>query len=136
MLKLALLTVLALFSFAGNSVLCRMALTDEVIDAASFTSIRLFSGIVFLLFLVVIKTKEKMTIATGSGLSSLLLFLYAIAFSYAYLTLDTGTGALILFGAVQATMIMSGLLKGRQFLVIEWVSLLLALLGLVALLMR
>lgn len=135
MLKLALLTVLALFSFAGNSVLCRMALTDEVIDAASFTSIRLFSGIVFLLFLVVIKTKEKMTIATGSWLSSLLLFLYAIAFSYAYLTLDTGTGALILFGAVQATMIMSGLLKGRQFLVIEWVGLLLALLGLVALLM-
>jgi drug/metabolite transporter (DMT)-like permease len=135
MLKLALLTVLALFSFAENSVLCRMALTDEVIDAASFTSIRLFSGIVFLLFLVVIKTKEKMTIATGSGLSSLLLFLYAIAFSYAYLTLDTGTGALILFGAVQATMIMSGLLKGRQFLVIEWVGLLLALLGLVALLM-
>jgi drug/metabolite transporter (DMT)-like permease len=135
MLKLALLTVLALFSFAGNSVLCRMALTDEVIDAASFTSIRLFSGIVFLLFLVVIKTKEKMTIATGSWLSSLLLFLYAIAFSYAYLTLDTGTGALILFGAVQATMIMSGLLKGRKFLVIEWVGLLLALLGLVALLM-
>jgi drug/metabolite transporter (DMT)-like permease len=135
MLKLALLTVLALFSFAGNSVLCRMALTDEVIDAASFTSIRLFSGIVFLLFLVVIKTKEKMTIATGSWLSSLLLFLYAIAFSYAYLTLDTGTGELILFGAVQATMIMSGLLKGRQFLVIEWVGLLLALLGLVALLM-
>jgi drug/metabolite transporter (DMT)-like permease len=135
MLKLVLLTILALFSFAGNSVLCRMALTDEVIDAASFTSIRLFSGIVFLLFLVVIKTKEKMTIATGSWLSSLLLFLYAIAFSYAYLTLDTETGALILFGAVQATMIMSGLLKGRQFLVIEWVGLLLALLGLVALLM-
>jgi hypothetical protein len=77
-----------------------------------------------------------MTIATGSWLSSLLLFLYAIAFSYAYLTLDTGTGALILFDAVQVTMIMSGLLKGRQFLVIEWVSLLLALLGLVALLMR
>jgi hypothetical protein len=56
MLKLALLTVLALFAFAEYSVLCRMALTDDVIDAASFTSIRLFSGIIFLLFLVVIKT--------------------------------------------------------------------------------
>lgn len=135
MLKLTLLTVLALFAFAGNSVLCRMALTDDVIDAASFTSIRLFSGIVFLLFLVVIKTKEKIDIRSGSWLSSLLLFLYAIAFSYAYLTLDTGTGALILFGSVQATMIISGLLKGRRLLLIEWAGLLLALLGLFALLM-
>jgi drug/metabolite transporter (DMT)-like permease len=135
MLKLTLLTVLALFAFAGNSVLCRMALTDDVIDAASFTSIRLLSGIVFLLFLVVIKTKEKIGIRSGSWLSSLLLFLYAITFSYAYITLDTGTGALILFGSVQATMIISGLLKGRRLLLIEWTGLLLALLGLLALLM-
>lgn len=134
MLKTISLTLLALLAFAGNSVLCRLALNDDVIDAASFTSIRLFSGIIFLLFLVVIRTKKRINIKNGSWISAFFLFLYAIAFSYAYITLDTGTGALILFGSVQATMIGYGLLKGKRLLLIEWVGLFVALVGLFVLL--
>ena len=114
MLKTILLTVLALLAFAGNSVLCRLALSDGVIDAASFTSIRLFSGAIFLLFLVTIRTKKRVNIKAGNWLSAFFLFLYAAAFSYAYVTLDTGTGALILFGSVQVTMILSSLVKGKR----------------------
>lgn len=129
------MTGLALLAFAGNSVLCRLALSDNTIDAASFTSIRLFSGIIFLVLLVVIKTKKTMDIASGSWLSSFYLFLYAIALSYAYITLDTGIGALILFGAVQVTMIVASLLEGRRLLAIEWLGLFFAFLGLLVLLM-
>jgi drug/metabolite transporter (DMT)-like permease len=125
------LTVLALLAFAGNSVLCRLALNDDVIDAASFTSIRLFSGSVFLLFIVLIKTKKIVNIKDGNWLSSFFLFIYAIAFSFAYISLDTGTGALILFGSVQITMIVFSLIKGRKFLLIEWLGLLFAIFGLV-----
>jgi drug/metabolite transporter (DMT)-like permease len=131
MFKTLFLTVLALLAFAGNSVLCRLALNDDVIDAASFTSIRLFSGIVFLLFIVLIKTRKRINIKDGNWLSSFLLFLYAITFSYAYISLDTGTGALILFGSVQITMIVFSLIKGRKFLLVEWLGLLFAILGLV-----
>ncbi len=129
------MTGLALLAFAGNSVLCRLALSDNTIDAASFTSIRLFSGIIFLVLLVVVKTKKTMDIASGSWLSSFYLFLYAIALSYAYITLDTGIGALILFGAVQVTMIVASLLEGRRLLAIEWLGLFFAFLGLLVFLM-
>jgi len=135
MLKTISLTLLALLAFAGNSVLCRLALNDDVIDAASFTSIRLFSGIIFLLFLVVIRTKKRINVKNGSWKSAFFLFLYAVSLSYAYITLDTGTGALILFGSVQATMIGYGLLKGNKLLLVEWVGLFVALVGLFVLLM-
>ncbi|MFT5580624.1 MAG: drug/metabolite transporter (DMT)-like permease [Paraglaciecola psychrophila] len=134
MLKQIGLTVLALFAFAGNSVLCRLALGDEVIDAASFTSIRLFSGTVFLLLLVVINTKKILPIKAGSWTPALLLFVYAMAFSYAYITLDTGIGALILFGAVQITMIGSDIVRGKKLLLVEWIGLLIAFVGLIVLL--
>ena len=135
MIKVTFLTVLSLLAFAGNSVLCRLALSDDVIDPASFTSIRLLSGILFLLLLVSIKTKTRLGAESGSWLSSWFLFLYAIAFSYSYVTLDTGTGALILFGSVQVTMIVSGLLKGAKLLAIEWAGLCCAFGGLCALLL-
>ena len=135
MIQTISLTMLALLAFAGNSVLCRIALDNNIIDAASFTSIRLFSGIVFLLFLVRVKTKQKINLKKGSWLSAFFLFLYALAFSYGYITLDTGTGALILFGAVQATMIIYSLVKGRKLLLIEWIGLLFAALGLCILLL-
>ena len=115
-------------NFVGYSVLCRLALNDNVIDAASFTSIRLFSGIIFLLFLVAVKNKKRINIKEGNWLSASFLFLYATAFSYAYVSLDTGIGALILFGLVQVTMIVSGLLNGKKLLFIEWVGLFVALL--------
>ena len=135
MFKTLLLTTLALLAFAGNSVLSRLALNDNVIDAASFTSIRLFSGIVFLLFLVTVSRKTNVDLKKGSWLSSLFLFLYALSFSYAYITLDTGTGALILFGTVQVTMIVYGFIKGNKLQLIEWAGLCIAFLGLIILLL-
>jgi len=129
------LTTLALLAFAGNSVLCRLALNSGEIDAASFTSFRLFSGAVFLLILVAIKTRKVIDVKSGSWLSAMFLFAYAITFSYAYISLDTGTGALILFGAVQITMIVSGLIKGNMLSIVEWIGLALAFTGLCILLL-
>jgi len=133
--KSVLYTAIALIAFAGNSVLCRLALNDDVIDAASFTSIRLLSGALFLLFLVLLTTKKGIDIKKNNWGSAFFLFLYACAFSYAYITLDTGTGALILFGFVQVTMIFVGFLKGRKLLLLEWIGLLIAFIGLTILLL-
>lgn len=135
MLRVSLLTVLALLAFAGNSVLCRLALAENQIDPVSFTSIRLFFGALFLIFLVMLKTRKTIDTGKGSWLSSSFLFVYAIAFSYSYISLETGTGALILFGTVQVTMIVFGLVKGSRLHLIEWIGLLCAFLGLCVLLL-
>ncbi|MCL4107922.1 UNVERIFIED_CONTAM: hypothetical protein GTU68_016950 [Idotea baltica] len=139
MFKTIILTFLALIAFAGNSILNRLAFSDGAIDAASFTGIRLFSGILFLLFLVAINSaknsNKKINLKSGSWLSALFLFLYALTFSFAYITLDTGTGALILFGFVQITMIFSDFLKGIRLQLIEWSGLIIAFLGLTILLL-
>ena len=113
----AILTLLALIAFAANSVLCRMALGQETIDAASFTSIRLISGTFMLLLLVFLTSKKKAGLSSkssGSWVSGAILFLYAVCFSYAYVTLETGVGALIAFASVQITMISYGFIKGRR----------------------
>ena len=130
-----MLTVLALIAFAGNSVLCRLALGDEIIDAASFSSIRLLSGAIFLLLLVFIRSRKTTALSKGRWSSAGLLFLYALAFSYAYISVDTGTGALILFGSVQLTMILIALFKGNKLLAVEWLGLLVAFIGLLVLLL-
>ena len=132
-LHLSTLTVLALLAFAGNSLLCRAALAHTAIDAASFTTLRLASGALVLWGLVQFTRRE----ATGRGSwpSALALFAYAAAFSFAYLTLPTGTGALLLFGAVQASMIGWGFFKGERFAALQWLGLGLALAGLVGLLL-
>ena len=101
-IKTIISTVFALLAFAGNSVLCRLALGDTAIDAASFTSIRLLSGIVVLAVILKISPKQKEITSKGSWLASLMLFLYAVSFSFAYISLDTGTGALILFATADA----------------------------------
>lgn len=131
--KLLVLTVLALLAFAGNSLLCRAALAHTPIDAASFTTIRLAAGALTLWLLVQLTRSE----ATGRGSwpSALALFAYAGAFSFAYISLSTGTGALLLFGSVQASMIGWGLVKGERFLPLQLAGLLLALAGLVGLLL-
>jgi drug/metabolite transporter (DMT)-like permease len=122
-----------LFAFAGNSLLCRAALAHTSIDAASFTTIRLISGTLVLWGLVQFTRRE----ATGRGSwpSAFALFAYAAAFSFAYLTLPTGTGALLLFGSVQASMIGWGFFKGERFAALQWLGLALALAGLVGLLL-
>jgi len=124
-------TVLALFAFAANSVLCRLALGDGSIDAGSFTVIRLLSGIVVLVVLVGFSGKDNTGSAKGSWLASFMLFVYAAAFSFAYNTLATGTGALILFASVQITMVLLAFMSGQRFGLIEGFGLSLAFAGLV-----
>jgi drug/metabolite transporter (DMT)-like permease len=128
----ALLTALTLVAFAANSVLCRMALGAELIDPVSFTTLRLVAGAVVLLPLSRLSGEAPADLrAAGSWPSGLALFGYAIAFSLAYVSLDAGTGALILFGAVQATMIGAGLAAGERPRPAEWLGLMVAMAGLV-----
>ena len=110
----ATLTVLAMLAFAGNSILCRMALRHGAIDAASFSNIRLLSGAIMLVVLLALNSDAGRANQSGSWSSALMLFLYALCFSYAYVDLAAGTGALILFGLVQATMIIAALIAGDR----------------------
>lgn len=103
-------TALALLAFAGNSWLCRLALARGTVDAASFTTLRLLAGAVFLVLLL----RHRGGRASGHPLSALALWAYAAAFSFAYLGLTTATGALILFATVQLTMTGSALLRGER----------------------
>ena len=132
-LHTTLLTLLALVAFAGNSVLCRMALTHTAIDPASFSSIRLASGAVTLWLIV--RCRRVRPELGGSWSSAGALFIYAASFSFAYVTLPAGAGALLLFGAVQATMIGAGLWAGERMSPGQWGGFILALGGLVALLL-
>lgn len=122
-----------MIEFAGNSVLCRIALKHTSIDAASFTSIRLVSGAV-VLWAIASFFRSNST-GRGNWLSAFALFAYAAGFSFAYTSLTTATGALILFGAVQATMIGHGVWSGEQFNKQQLLGLVLALGGLVGLLL-
>lgn len=110
--RILLLTCLAMLAFAGNSLLCRLALRETEIDAASFTAIRLLCGAVPLWLLL--KLRQRTQPMAGNWSGALALFTYAAAFSFAYLQLDTGAGALLLFGAVQLSMLFWGLLRGER----------------------
>jgi drug/metabolite transporter (DMT)-like permease len=179
--RILFLTLLAMIAFASNSLLCRAALKQTSIDAASFTFIRIFSGAVALW--IVLQTRRKLIVdrtasplverseavtsfpsppafarlrrgeqsspnrrggpfslrekvgmrAAGNWISALALFAYAAAFSFAYNTLSAGTGALLLFGAVQATMILWGFRKGERLRAIQIVGLIVAVAGLLVL---
>ncbi|HEX3134069.1 MAG TPA: EamA family transporter [Planctomycetota bacterium] len=113
--------------FAANSLLCRLALAPGLIDAASFTTIRMCAGAATLGLLV------RGSVSAGSWSSALALFAYAILFSFAYLRIGAAVGALLLFGAVQITMVGVGLRTGERPRPVEWIGLAVALLGLVAL---
>jgi len=128
-------TCVAMLAFAGNSILCRLALRDLSIDPASFTSVRLASGAITLLIIFSLTRRGDSLRAHGSWLSAIMLFLYAICFSYAYISLSAGAGALILFGFVQGTMIAIGLWSGDRPGATEWAGWLLACAGLTWLLL-
>lgn len=132
-LRVAVLTVFAMLAFAGNSLLCRVALRDTAIDAASFTSIRLISGAVLLAALMMARGTRPW--AGGSWRAAAMLFAYAVTFSFAYRQLPAATGALLLFGAVQMTMLGYGLAAGERLRGVQWLGLLLAIAGLVGLLL-
>jgi drug/metabolite transporter (DMT)-like permease len=129
--RVFLLTLLSLSAFAGNSLLARLALTRTGIDPATFTSLRLASGAVVLGLLVASRRASVPT--SGSWPSAAALFVYAAAFSFAYVRLTAGTGALLLFGAVQATMITAGIVRGDRLRALQWCGLLVAYAGLFAL---
>ena len=181
-LELISTTCLALIAFAANSVLCRLALKDELIDPAGFTIIRLVSAAAMFAVLLTFANKRSATLEateatkdifdeteleqTGleqnrlgkSGLeqnrlqqikltsshvkhlrlndvksrwkSALSLFAYAIAFSYAYTLLDAASGALILFGSVQLTMIVASFCSGHRLKPLEWLGIALSFGGL------
>jgi drug/metabolite transporter (DMT)-like permease len=125
----AVLTLLALVAFAANSVLCRLALRGGAIDPGTFTSVRLIFGTAALLIVMRLTANEEPS--TDSSISGTLLFLYALPFSLAYTRLTTATGALVLFGMVQVTMLIGALLSGERPGVWQWTGLALALGGLV-----
>ncbi|MBI3884792.1 MAG: DMT family transporter [Opitutae bacterium] len=160
-MKTALFSVLALVAFAANSVLCRLALGRHLIDAASFTSVRLLAGAAMLLLLRRVlavssasdssswrrrgalaafrpalraeggaaPVPEERAPYAGNWPAAAMLFAYAAAFSFAYVTLPTATGALLLFGAVQLTMLLHTLVKGHRLHALEWTGLVLAFTG-------
>ena len=154
--RVFILTVVTMTAFAGNSLLCRLALKQTSIDAASFTLTRIISGAIVLWLIVEFRrrlmvdrtaspvverppnlspvTRQLSLPRAGNWPSALALFAYAAAFSFAYISLSAGTGALLLFGAVQATMIIWGLRQGEQLRARQWIGLAFALGGLVALL--
>ena len=149
-------TVLAMLAFAGNSVLCRMALEHGAIDPASFTSIRLFSGAIMLSMLLLIfpkslnsfdgltalharkvesvvpfsQLRRLCSLQQSNWLGGFSLFAYAAGFSFAYISLPAGTGALILFATVQITMLSYALLQGARFSPAQWLGFAFALFGL------
>jgi drug/metabolite transporter (DMT)-like permease len=129
-LTIVAMTSGALTAFAANSVLCRLALGTAIIDPYAFTAVRLASGAVTLLALAS-WTSRRPAHRSGSWTSASYLVLYAVPFSLAYVRLGTGTGALLLFGAVQLTMIGMGLRGGERPQALEWIGLLGAAAGVV-----
>jgi drug/metabolite transporter (DMT)-like permease len=129
-LKTLLVTTVALLAFAGNSLLCRLALGQEAIDAASFSTIRILSGAATLALIAWPRWRRdgrsRIDWRTAGAL-----FVYVVFFSFAYLTLSAGTGALILFGAVQLTMFIYALTAGERFTLVSWLGLGIAFGGLV-----
>lgn len=139
--RTAILTILAMLAFAGNSLLCRMALKQTDLDAVSFTSIRLLSGALVLWLIVrlrgepILPERRFANAKTGSWLAAMALFAYAACFAIAYISLPAGTGALLLFGSVQITMIGYGLWRGERLSQLQSIGLFLALAGLIGLLL-
>lgn len=121
------LTSLALLAFAGNSLLCRIALRETALDAASFTSVRLVSGALMLALLVAWRGRGQAGAMqpwqAGDWPSALALFVYAAGFSFAYVSLSAATGALLLFGVVQTSMIGWGLWRGERLRPLQWAGL-------------
>lgn len=125
-----LLTATAMVAFAANSLLCRMALGADLIDAATYTTVRASSGALVLWLMIMLRSGNARP-DRSSVPTAVMLFAYMIFFSFAYALLSAGTGALILFGAVQLTMFIAGLRAGEHFSWISWAGLALAVAGLV-----
>jgi drug/metabolite transporter (DMT)-like permease len=128
--RTVLLTAVAMIAFAANSLLCRMALGQDTMDAATFISVRVTAGALTLALIMLLRGNRQVT-AAADWRSAAMLCTYMVFFAFAYLSLSAGTGALILFGAVQLTMFSVALRSGEPFSRISWVGLALAITGLV-----
>lgn len=126
-----LLTAIAMLAFAANSLLCRLALAAGLIDAGSFTLIRLLSGAVTLIVIMLLRGNWRSQIPTTrfSLFAGMALFGYAALFSFAYVKLAAGTGALLLFGAVQLTLLALYWWQGQRFKRLELIGIAVSLLG-------
>ena len=137
--RVFILTLLAMIAFASNSLLCRAALKQTTIDPASFTFVRIFSGALALYLIVIGRSfftshlTRHSSLPAGTWPSAIALFAYAVGFSFAYVDLSAGTGALLLFGAVQATMILWGFYKGERLDALQAAGLIIAIAGLIVL---
>lgn len=128
--KVVFLVCLAILAFAGNSVLTRLALANSLIDAASFTFVRLLSGALMLLLLC----HQDLGLALPKrqdAIGIMALFVYAIAFTIAYLAMNAATGALVLFATVQLTMIGIARCKGAHMSWLEYSGVFIAFIGLI-----
>lgn len=123
---------MALVAFAANSILCRMALREGVIDPAAFSTVRFLSGAV-ILSLIAVRVQRPFFPLPGSWTAAIVLALYALPFAFSYTQLSAGTGALILFGCVQLTMPAAALYEGERPHAVQWMGLVIALAGLVTL---
>lgn len=128
------LTVVAMLAFAANSILCRLALADSLIDPSSFTLIRIASGAMTLALLLAMSKPRRREQGTWQG--SVALIIYAAAFSYGYVSLTAGIGAFLLFGAVQVTMVVTGLLRGDRLSTVQVCGFAMAITGLAVMAMR
>jgi drug/metabolite transporter (DMT)-like permease len=132
--QLPLLTALTLVAFAGNSVLGRLALVTTTIEPAAYALLRLASGALMLAALVHWRRRHDAAVrAAGDWYGATALFVYAVAFSFSYVSVATGLGALLLFGAVQITMIVTGMIAGERPRPLHWLGLIAAFAGLVLL---
>lgn len=131
--KLSILSGAAMIAFAANSLLCRMALIETEISPAEFTFWRVLSGAIVLAGLVIARHNKPLN--DGDIVSGLALFVYAGGFSFAYVSMTTGAGALLLFGAVQLTMISWGIVRGERFNLMQWIGFIVAGIGLSLLLL-
>ena len=133
-IKLFTLIFIALFFLAINSILCKMAISTQNIDAFSFTFLRILSGAVLLLCIYFFKNKNLKLSLKKNWLSSFMLFLYAICFSYSYINMFAGIGTLILFAVVQISMILIALFYKEKLTLNKFLGVLVAFGGLVYLL--
>lgn len=129
-MRILLLTCVSMLAFAANSLLCRLALVEARIDPASFGLLRLASGALMLVLIVRLRSGGGAR-RLADWLAAMMLFAYVALFSFAYLSLSASVGALILFGAVQLTMIGAGLRAGERFAPAAWAGLAAAIAGLV-----
>jgi drug/metabolite transporter (DMT)-like permease len=125
------LTTTAVLCFAANSILCRLALAPRLIDAATYTTVRVFSAAAMFSLVIGLQRRRLPRPTRADAFSAAALLVYLVFFSFAYVRLDAGSGALILVGAVQLTMFSIALCEGERFLLSQWAGMGMALFGFV-----